>query len=64
MGTDTADAVAARNSYGRGSYSFAGGCAVFCCPGWLSVWWHMLRLLLCAVRFPRVMLRCAHFQAH
>ncbi|EEC7726308.1 hypothetical protein LLC05_000250 [Escherichia coli] len=45
MGTDAADAVAARNGYGRGSYSFAGGCAVFCCPGWLSAWWHMLRLL-------------------
>ncbi|EEC9263104.1 hypothetical protein LHS70_004761 [Escherichia coli] len=45
MGTVAADAVAARNSYGRGSYFFAGGCAVFCCPGWLSAWWHMLRLL-------------------
>ncbi|EKD0000222.1 hypothetical protein [Escherichia coli] len=48
METDAADVVAARNSrndYGRGSYSFAGGCAVFCCPGWLSAWWRMLRLL-------------------
>ncbi|EKL3737316.1 hypothetical protein PRF65_002774 [Escherichia coli] len=48
METDAADVVAARNSrndYGRGSYSSAGGCAVFCCPGWLSAWRHMFRLL-------------------
>ncbi|EEV3484671.1 hypothetical protein ABGE04_002831 [Escherichia coli] len=48
MEADAADVVAARNSlngYGRCGYSSAGGCAVFCCPGCLSVWWRMLRLL-------------------
>ncbi|EES3625598.1 hypothetical protein FSB40_004718 [Escherichia coli] len=53
MGTDAADVVAARNSrnsrndYGRGSYSSAGGCAVFCCPGWLSAWWWGFIVLVC-----------------
>ncbi|HBC3225299.1 TPA: hypothetical protein KC797_000785 [Escherichia coli O146] len=34
-----------RNGHWRCSYSPAGGCAVCCCPGWLSAWWRMLRRL-------------------